>query len=161
MNKIGILDIQCLCDNNGEYVVKELALLPLNLHSTPTSVPSYVFKAPFTFKELHGHIQQVNGWNTKNYHHLSWEEGSIPYDELPTILTRIVAPYKMILVMGLEKTKFITSLVHKLKISLTVVNIEPILISLKKIMIEYTPCSHDGVCAVRNCFKIRKAFFEL
>lgn len=155
MNNIGILDIQCFLDNNHQYVVKELAVIPLNA-KTEYNGKSKMFQAPYPFSLLNAKIQRANNWNTYNHHHLKWHEGIIPYDELSTTINQLVEPYKMLFVMGNEKTEYIKTLLK----SKSVVNIEPTLFSLKKINIDVT-CSHEGVCALRNCFKIRNLFFEL
>ena len=163
MNGVGILDIQCFYDNHNDFIVKELAVLPLvndeNINDTPEAV---FFKAPYAFSTLKECVQRANNWNTKYHHHLHWTEGTVPYNDLLETLKGMVKPFWLLLVKGTNKTLFIERLMNRLGLSIKVVNAEVFMEeSLKKIVaLNYYNCTHQGACALRNCMKIRQQFFN-
>ena len=101
-----ILDIQGFKTSTNDFIVKEVAFAPVEEDVEPTV---FLFKPPYpwTFSNKKG----PTAWLEQNYHGLSWNSGSIPYEEVEKILRSIFPTNSAdIYVKGLEKTKWLQKL---------------------------------------------------
>lgn len=89
-------------DNNYKFIVKEFAIVGENFSSV------VVFKPPYTFDQLNSGARRTALWLQKNYHHIGWEEGDVPYDE--DVIRTLCKPFSIIYTKGLEKAQFLRKL---------------------------------------------------
>lgn len=92
-----IVDVQFLLGKNKEYIIKELAILPV---TQPT--PYYfLFKPPHPFFKLGKRTQFQNLYNCRYINGLDWYCGNTDYSAIKEVL----APYQActIIVKGAEK----------------------------------------------------------
>lgn len=98
-----IVEFQAFRGNDGKFIIKELVILNLS-----TGVQDYfLFKPPFHFSNLIDKAIKTNSWCTRNHHHISWDEGFTPYEEIDTIMYQYCSIYKTIFSTGLEKCNWI------------------------------------------------------
>lgn len=179
MERIAILDIQCFIGNSNEFIVKELAILPLSdnpflINDLPVfsdenndtngtnHLTSYLFHPPCNFYTLHETVQRTNNFLTKFHHRLRWADGSIPYSTLPEVLKRAISTFGLIFVKGSQKCAFLENVFRTNNITGTVIiNMEAIIDKSLGMMVEPAyPCFHAGSCAIRNCIKLSREFFS-
>ena len=141
-----IIDVQGFKKSYNEFVVKELAVVPLGEDVQPAV---YLFAPPHNWNFLTPRYKCENSWLTRNYHGIFWDEGGIPYEEFEEILKSSTRGATKIYVKGLEKQKW-------LKVFLSnVSNIEtlgcPSLVKLHQT--KDFPCSNHNreICYISNC----------
>ena len=78
-----IIDIQGFKKTYNEFVVKELAIVPLEDDVQPTV---YLFGPAHDWNLLNPRYKCENNWLTRNYHGIKWHDGEILYEELEDIL---------------------------------------------------------------------------
>jgi hypothetical protein len=91
-----VVDYVSLKGHHNEVVIKELAIVGAGV------IQTYHFKSPY-FMANHGSTE--NGMN--------WEDGHIPYTQLPTVLSEAVAGYTHLYAYGDFKCKFLASLINR------------------------------------------------
>lgn len=98
-----ICDLQGFRGNQNEFIVKEASFISVN----EDKYQSFVFRPPFSFTELNDIQKKGAIYIERHIHGLSWESGHIPYIELKNVLKQILKDYKIVLVKGAEKKKFL------------------------------------------------------
>ena len=106
-----VVDIQCLMQAGGEYIVKELSVVDMYYYSSS----HWLFKPPKTdgrdLKSL-----KTNYWLSKNLHFLNWEDGYIEYEELFVIMSFIALNYNRVYVKGLQKKNVLSKFISESKV---------------------------------------------
>lgn len=155
-----VVDVQGFKTSWNEFIVKELAIVPLGEDVQPVV---YLFKPPHDWNFLGARYKCENNWLYRNYHGLDWKDGEIPYDELNNVLKSAVRGAKKIYVKGLEKVRWLENIIPK------VCNIEalgcPSLATLYKK--DKKPCSNHNLdicrephCAARNVIAVKTWFLH-
>ena len=78
-----IADMQGFKQSTNDYVLKELAILPLEKDSEPQV---FLFQEPYNCRRLRDRHKSENTWLERHYHELSWKPGEIPYVNIGKIL---------------------------------------------------------------------------
>lgn len=142
-----IIAIQFVCGSNGQYFVKELAVLPFE--STLPVV--HHFAPPYPYQELHPKARRQNDFDVTNINGLRWCDGDVDYNRLPEILAEFNET--TIYVKGAIKESFL----KKYLPNVNVIQLEiPKLRELKNFK---TTCRiHDPLpttrCAAQNCINL-------
>ena len=150
-----IVDMQGFKQSRDDYVLKELAILPLKKDSEPLV---FLFQEPYKWRRLTDRYKSANAWLERHYHGLSWKSGEIPYVNIGKILRKCLHVASKVFVRGrirkewLKRFKF--NVIYELGYSLTEQS--------KKIV---TICiNHNGcyktTCALHNVKLMRKYYFE-
>lgn len=92
-----VIDVQGFKKPHNDFVVKELAIVPLGEDVQPAV---YLFGPPHSWIFLTPRYRCQNKWLTKNYHGIFWDDGGIPYEELDDILTSCTRGASKIYVKG-------------------------------------------------------------
>src|SRR5215470_15241918 len=107
-----IIDIQYALGKNDEFVVLELAFVERGYKTV--SMGHFSFCAPYPESEISDKNITTNRWAKTYLHHLAWNCGYIPYDQLPEILSSTaVMEASCIYVKGHEKAKFLFKLIGR------------------------------------------------
>lgn len=99
-----IVDVQGFRKPVNEFVVKELAIVPLNSHLKPLT---FLFKPPASWRRLTVKYRSENLWLERNYHGLSWSSGDIAYEELENVLKTVLHNASIVYVKGAEKKQWL------------------------------------------------------
>lgn len=86
-------------DNDNRFIVKELAIVSILFQT------HLVFLPPYYFRRLNYKSRKTARWLSNNFHLISWDEGSIPYNE--ELIRMLCKPFKVIHTKGLEKAQFL------------------------------------------------------
>ena len=78
-----IVNMQGFKQSADDYVLKELAILPLEKDSEPVVL---LFQEPYIWRRLTDRHKKENTWLENYYHGLPWEFGEIPYVNISKIL---------------------------------------------------------------------------
>lgn len=151
-----VVDVQGFKTVYNRFVVKELAIVPLEEDAQPTV---YLFEPPHDWNFLAARYKCENNWLTRNYHGLNWQDGEISFDDFENILKSTVKGARKVHVKGLEKVRWLEFIIPKVN------NIEvlgcPSLAKLHKK--EISPCSnhnlkicHQSNCAVLNVIALKR-----
>ena len=96
-----ILYFHCFIDNDGNELVKELAVMDVIAFASS----HWIFTPPAdTIVSNHKHVR-TNRWLTDHYHRLAWTDGDTSYEHLVPILEKYTFPFKFVFVKGLQKKK--------------------------------------------------------
>lgn len=147
-----VLDIQFLFGKNKEYIIKELAILPVT-HSTPQY---FLFKPPFPFFKLSKRNQYQNLYNCRYINALDWYCGSVDYSALSDILTQY--QNSTIIVKGSEKTDAIIRYLPGANIIDIQEEVEEIRFEDEHDFVHNCPYHSTGFqrCAINNVYKLRR-----
>lgn len=101
-SNIAVVDIQGFKNVENEFIVKEFAYC--------TSEYSQVFlvKPPYLFSKLTNEEKKLVKWVEHN-RGFNWNQGHIDYREFKRIIKPVLA-HKIVIVKGLEKTKWVKDL---------------------------------------------------
>ena len=99
-----VLDVQGFKQPVNEFVVKELAIVPLSGNVKPVV---FTFKPPTPWCRLSAKYKSQNCWLERNYHGLSWSSGELPYEELENVLCSSLHDASIVYVKGLEKKQWL------------------------------------------------------
>lgn len=143
-----ILDIQFVCGNNGQYFIKELAVLTIG-----TICPKvYHFMPPYPYQELSLKAKRQNNYDVKNINGLHWSGGTINYNSLTEVFSTF--ENATIYVKGEVKASFIRKYLSTSEI------IELMQIPRLSELVNFqSHCQiHNNVpsvrCALQNCINI-------
>ena len=78
-----IVDMQGFKQGENEYVLKELAIVPLFETCEPLHV---LVKQPFSWRKLTEKCKEENIWLQHNYHGIRWKSSGIEYCQIGKIL---------------------------------------------------------------------------
>lgn len=152
------MDVQGYKQSGNDYILKELAIVPLNRDSEPLV---FLFKEPFPWRRLTDKYKRENTWLYRYYHGIPWSSGEQPYTDIGKILREALHDATRVLVMGslkqkwLERFKFIKNVYDVAEMGY------PPLDKLKVLTI----CTHhDATSAQINCahhnVKLLKKFYQ-
>src|SRR5436190_1919134 len=97
------MEFQSFKDNNGKFIVKELAILDLTSHV----LYHFLFKPPCSFNSLNSKARRTNRWITNYFSRINWSEGFVSYNKLDSIMYRFCSKFKTIYTNGEEKRSWI------------------------------------------------------
>lgn len=100
MVREGIVEFHGFRDNNGQFIVKELALV-----SDDKRYTHIFFKPPFLKTELDQHHQRMVDWCERNLHRIQWEYGDIDFSE--DIMKTLCGYFDTVYTKGTEKTRYL------------------------------------------------------
>lgn len=148
--KTAIVDIQGFKLQNNEFVFKELAIL-----TEEYQLQHYIFKPPFSYKDLTTTEKRQVKWLQHNFHGFKWDDGYIPYQKLYATVEPLLRN-KIIFVKGSEKMRWIEQAFGS---EFTTYDVEedgcPKLSALKFENDVPSCIIHNGYCALENVFLIR------
>jgi len=110
-----VLDVVGFKDTNGEFIVKELAIVSLDR----SRVQHFLFKEPKPWSEVETANKKDFLSQTVNNHGLRWEDGQVAYQELEKTFKCVVSGCTALYAYGTEKC----DLIHKLT-RRTVINLQ-------------------------------------
>ena len=111
-----IVDFHCFIDNDGNELVKELAVMDV----TAFASRHWIFTHPVeTIVSNHKHVR-TNRWLTDHYHGLTWTDGDTSYEHLVPILEKYTFPFNFVFVKGLQKKRFL----QKRIVHFNIINLE-------------------------------------
>ena len=116
--KSAVVEMQCFVDNEGRFIVKELAIVSGNIQS------HWVFKPPYDSTKLDNKALRTNRWAEKYYHGLAWLSGDTPYEALERIIRRFCIMFDRIYTRGSEKCTLLTKILEPLQVK--VINVDTI-----------------------------------
>src|SRR5436190_23136854 len=88
-------------DNNNRFIVKELAIVSKCFQFQT------IFMSPYTKDVLTSKMVRTALWLTRNFHHIDWDEGDVPYDK--TLIRALLCTFNVVYTKGLEKAEFLRS----------------------------------------------------
>lgn len=148
-----IVDIQGFTQSPNQFILKELAILPINSNSPTT----FLFEPPCAYEKLLSEEVKTVRWLEANYHAIPWKSGYIPYSLWRITLRDQLQSATRIYCKGHMKKIFISqALPGKL-----ICNIEdlrcPPLKNLQNVtnISCYYHMKQNSVCAIKNVYKIR------
>ena len=80
-----VVEFQALRGLRNDYIIKELAVVDLSTQCFNVTF----FAPPYEKSRLDENIVRSNEWSTRHYHRLRWNEGYIPYTDMPLTLVEI------------------------------------------------------------------------
>ena len=92
-----IVDMQGFKQSTNDYVLKELAILPLEKDSEPLV---FLFQEPYNWRRLIDRHKSKNAWLERHYHGLSWKSDEIPYVNIGEILRECLHDATKVFVRG-------------------------------------------------------------
>lgn len=98
-----VIEFQAFRGNKDEYVVKELVILDLLTYV----VYHFMFKPPHAFKKLKSKAKVTNKWLTRNFHHITWDEGFIDYCNVDDVMYHFCSTFNLVYTKGSEKRNWI------------------------------------------------------
>lgn len=155
-----VLDIQGFKQPVNDYIVKELAIVPLN-QKEKSKV--YLFQPPFPWRRLTDKYKQENTWLEQYYHGISWKAGSVPYNLVGETLRENLADATKVYVLG----SIYKSWLERFKFKFEIVNIaEHGYPSMDRITRLVTICTHHNgayraTCALHNARRVRQYIHEI
>lgn len=161
-----IVDLQGFKGPISEFILKEISIVRANdKNGEPLTL---IFESPYAWDTLPAKYKTTNKWLERNFHGLSWDYGSIPYDVAKVIIQAILQRARTIYVKGCEKSSWLTSF---LDLSTEIIDMEtldcPSLQKLPKIQpncphhhdSKYN-CAHENVKSMRSWFYVYRALCE-
>lgn len=103
-----IVDIQGFTRPFNDFVLKELAIVPLEDDALPSV---YLFEPPQRWSSLLAKYKSTNLWLELNYHGIPWNSGDVSYDEVHEVLQNLLQEAYKIHVKGLEKKRWLERIV--------------------------------------------------
>lgn len=100
-----IIDFQGFHDDGNNFIIKELSIQAIENVKLVGARDQYLFLPPFDFKHLSEKKKKQVRWLKRNLHGFSWNCGLQDYEELQSILNKLIDA-KCIYVKGLEKKLF-------------------------------------------------------
>lgn len=96
LNSCFICAVNFLDRRGSIRIVKELVLVDLDTLETK----QWLFLPPYEVSFLPESVRQINSGLGSNVYNIHWDRGDVPYNDLHTILTEAVAPYKHVYTAG-------------------------------------------------------------
>ena len=144
-----IIEFQAFRGNDNSFIIKELAILDLQTYL----IYPFMFKPPFLFKELNSKSKRTNKWLTKNFHHISWDDGFTDLRDLDSIMYHFGSKFTRIHTKGSEKRNWIqlytTAEVNDVTIDKTIeYNVNNVCLLAKNKRHKYCQC------ALKNAYRL-------
>lgn len=103
-----VIDIQGFRDDRGQFIPKEVAVLPINFNKN--FVAHFIITPPCPFQELSKPWRTQNNYLTKHHHRIEWFEGNVLGKQLHSDLREIVKNADRIYARGVDKIKFLENI---------------------------------------------------
>lgn len=150
------VDVQGFKKGGNDFVLKELAILPLEEDSVPVV---HLFKQPFSWRKLSNKYKRENLYLELCYHGLSWNSGEREYTEIGNILRDGLQDAKNIFVIGDINKKWL----ERFQFEVTDISDYGYLSSDQPKLV--TVCTHHNgafkaTCALQNVKLMRLFYFE-
>ena len=100
-----IVDMQGFKQPGNDFVLKELAIVPLE--GEDAQPLTFLFEEPFPWKRLTDKYKGENTWLKQFYHGISWNSGDRPSTSIGGILREYLHGATQVLVMGSIKKKWL------------------------------------------------------
>lgn len=102
-----IIDLQGFKGPINEFILKEISIIQADdKNAEPLTL---FFGPPYAWDTLPIKYKMMNKWLKRNFHGLSWEYGSIPYDAAKVMIQTILRQARVIYVKGCEKSYWLKS----------------------------------------------------
>lgn len=111
MNKYFIVDVQFFRGNEKEIIIKSFSYC--KLFNSENIVENYVFKPPYDYYNLNVIRRRHADYVTKNVHYMHWNDGFIEYNLCCSLFRKLLSEATEVYVKGLEKAKFINSILQR------------------------------------------------
>lgn len=105
-----VCDIQFFRNNDKSIILKSLSCTKL---FNDEVIDHFIFKPPFDFNDLNLTRRAEARHVSTFYHHINWNEGFIPYNDMIELVRSYFANATEILVKGDEKGKFLNSILRR------------------------------------------------
>ena len=92
-----IIDMQGFKQSGNYFVLKELALVPLDDDDLSLV---FLFEEPFPWKRLTDKYKGEDTWLKQFYHGISWNSGDHPYTDIGSVLRACLHDATKVIVMG-------------------------------------------------------------
>lgn len=156
-----VLDIQGFKQAGGDYVVKELAIVPLDKKKQSVV---FLFEAPYPWGRLSDKYKRENAWLEQYYHGIPWNSGTVPYNLLKDTLKENLDDATKVYVMGeiyklwLDRFHFVNFPIENI--------LEKGFPSLDRGTRIATVCTHHNdsnraTCALHNARRVRQYLHDI
>lgn len=160
-----LVDMQGFKRPDNQFVLKELALLPLT-NDNKCHPCTFLFLPPCQWHTLPAKYKCMNAWVERNYHGLPWNSGDVPYYAAEEILKVLLIDAAKIYVKGYEKRKWLEEIIGSSRTIVDLNEEKPDCPSLRKMLYDdktLIPCPYhsDGKfnCAAKNVQLLKKNIF--
>lgn len=131
-----IVDLQGFKAPTNQFILKEISIIRADVrNSEPVTL---CFESPYTWDCLPKKYKITNAWLQRNYHGISWDYGTIPYDAVKPMLQTILRGARAIYVKGAEKSLWLASCLSTEIFDLETLDCPP----LKKLPKSLWTCPH-------------------
>nr|AGQ20130.1 AsIV-cont00015-ORF1 [Apophua simplicipes ichnovirus] len=105
-----VVDVLGFKQSGKEFVLKEFAMVTIDVKTVKHL--EFVVKPPYPFNSLLKEYQYINSRLTRNVHGISWDSGTIPYEESKLYIRELLKKVHTIYVRGSEKRVWLRSLLN-------------------------------------------------
>ena len=106
-----VIELACLRGVGNEFIIKEGGLVWVGgLQNESESMQTLLFQSPYSESLVPEYIRKTNRWITNNLHKISWEDGYIPYSQMPATLSQFSKGWGPIFTKGSEKAQFLSTI---------------------------------------------------
>lgn len=151
-----VVDMQGFKQPVNDYILKELAIIPLQ-GGEPVV---FLFSPPFPWNRLTDKYKRENTWLEQYYHGLSWKAGQVPYNLIKSILQEHLGDVKKIYVAGAIQKSWLERFKYNNVINIAEMGYPP----LDKIKLATVCPNHNGAyrasCALHNARLIKQFILE-
>lgn len=98
-----VVEFQAFRGERNVYVVKEFAVVDIKTNCSVV----ILFAPPYDHTRLPVKTQKTNEWLRTRYHHLRWDDGNVPYEDMVRVIVEICSRFSTLYTKGSEKTKFL------------------------------------------------------
>ncbi|KAG7196480.1 hypothetical protein KM043_000036 [Ampulex compressa] len=149
-----VADLQGFKQSGGDFVLKELAIIPLEYDAEPLV---RLFEPPFSWIRLTEKYRKENSWRERNLHGISWSSGDWPYMKVGEIIKATLQGAKKVFVSGITHKEWLQ------RFRLPVRDIDELGYGTAKKAKLVTVCPHHSKsfkpqCALHNA-KLMKQFY--
>lgn len=156
-----IVDVQGFRRPINDFVVKELAVVPLNLDESPTS---FIFSPPCSWNALPPRYKSENCWLERVFHGLSWSSGEVPYADVKSTIEGALKNARSVYVKGIMKRDWLQDTLP----TMNIIEMEDSLKcpAIQQLMKQYPTikCDHHHTlrnhCAIQNVTRLKRWYHE-
>ena len=133
-----VVDIQGFKQPVNDFVLKELAILPLHEKSEPLVL---MFREPYPWRRLANKYKRENMWLERIYHGLAWKSGDVLYTDVEKIIRDSLYDSTKVFVQGVIRKEW-----------------------LRRFKVNAVCTNHNGAykaaCALRNVKLMKICYFK-
>lgn len=156
-----VLDIQGFKQPVSDYIVKELAIVPLDKEKKSVV---FLFQPPYPWGRLTDKYKRENTWLEQYYHGIPWDSGTVPYNLLKDTLKENLSDATKVYVLGeiykiwLHRFNFVDFQIENI--------LERGFPSMDRKMRIATVCTHHNestraTCALHNARRARQYLLDI